>query len=267
GSSEWSSGVPGECGASGSGVAAGSFSGVSSTSVPLAASSVRSGTSHQCGSSSYGSDATTVPPPVRVRYHRVSPQAVAVTVSPLVSSRLSRAPGAAAATSRTVSASACPSSSPARSRASTSAHTNAESLRASSDSTSSAGRDGTSGASEPGQPGTAPLWLNSHVPAANGAAAASASAPERVASRTAASSARVRTTRARSAKDRSAQTGPARRYRAGTGSPSAYQPTPKPSALTVPYRCRRGAQDCRYRPCGGATSRPSSASSGPTYAI
>lgn len=135
------------------------------------------------------------------RYQRVSPQVVAVMLSPLVSSRLRREPGAASATSTTVSASACPSSSPPRSRARTSAHTSAESLRASSDSTSTAGRLCTRGASDPGHPFTAPLWLNSQGPVANGAAAASASAPARVASRTAPSRAPVRTTRVRSAKD------------------------------------------------------------------
>ncbi len=110
------------------------------------------------------------------------------------------------------------------------------------------------------------MWLNSQAPAANGAAAASASAPESVASRTAAISAPVRTTRARSAKDWSAQIGPARRYRAGTGSSCAYQPTPNPSAFTVPYRWCLGAQDWRYSPCGGATRSAPSGSSGPTYA-
>ncbi|CAM5393465.1 hypothetical protein SHIRM173S_12735 [Streptomyces hirsutus] len=119
----------------------------------------------------------------------------------------------------------------------------------------------------PGQPRTAPLWLNSQAPAANGAAAASPSAPARVASRTAASSAGVRTTRARSANDGSPQIGPAPRYRAGTGSPGAYQPTPKPSALTVPYRWCRGAHDWRYSPCGGSTRSRPSGSSGPTYAM
>lgn len=149
--------------------------------------------------------------PGSVRYQSVSPQAVATIVSPSVSSRLSREPGAAAATCKTVSASAWPGSSPPRSRFSASAQTNAESLRASRASSSSAGRVRASPAREPGQPGTAPLWLNSHRPAASGAAAASASAPESVASRTAASTAPERTTRARSAKDRSAQIGPARR--------------------------------------------------------
>lgn len=152
-----------------------------------------------------------MPRPGSARYQRVSPQAVAVMVSPLVRSRLSREPGAAAATSTTVSASAWPSVSPPRNRARTSAHTNAESLRASIVSSSAAGSEPVSGSSERGQSATAPLWLNSQVPAAYGAAAASASAPARVASRTAASSARLRTTRARSAKDRSAQMGPARR--------------------------------------------------------
>lgn len=205
--------------------------------------------------------------PGSARYQRVSPHAVAAIVSPSVRSRLSRESGAASATSATVSASAWPSSSPSRSRCSTSAHTSAESQRAARESSSAAGSVCASGARVPGQPLTAPLWLNSQGPEANGAAAASPSAPASVASRTAASIAPLLTTRARSAKERSAQMGPGRRYLAGTGSPSAYQPTPNPSALTVPYRCRRGAQDCRNRPWAGSTSSCPSGSAGPRKAI
>lgn len=145
------------------------------------------------------------------RYQRVSPQAVAAIDSPLVRRRLRREPGAAWATSTTVSASAWPSSSPARSRPRTSAQTSAESQRASRDNRSTGGSRWASAASVWGQPVTAPLWLNSQGPVANGAAAASPSAPANVASRTAASSAPVRTTRARSAKDWSPQMGTARR--------------------------------------------------------
>ena len=54
-----------------------------------------------------------------------------------------------------------------------------------------------------------------------------------------------------------------RRYLAGTGSPSAYQPTPKPSAFTTPCRCRRGAQACACRLCGGSISSERSVASSP----
>ncbi len=59
-------------------------------------------------------------------------------------------------------------------------------------------------------------------------------------------------TLATSAKEESDQMGAALRYLAGAGSPSAYQPTPNPSALTVPCRCRRGAQAWTRSPCGGS---------------
>ena len=114
-----------------------------------------------------------------------------------------------------------------------------------------------------GQPSSTPLWLNSQASAANGAAAASPSAIPGVADRTAASTAPDRVTRAMSGSDASPQIGVPRRYRAGTGSPSAYQPTPNPSAFTVPCRCLRGAQDCRYSPCGGSMSSDRSALAGP----
>ena len=64
------------------------------------------------------------------------------------------------------------------------------------------------------------------------------------ADRTAHSIARVVVTRARSGRQSSAQIGPLRRYLAGIGSSSAYQPTPKPSTFIVPCRCRRGAHAC-----------------------
>lgn len=170
-----------------------------------------SGTSCQSGSSSYGSEATTVPVPGSVRYQRLSPQAVAAMVAPSVSSRFSREAGAASASSRTAPPRASAGSSPRRSRCRTSAQTNAESVLACRDSSSTGGRADARGAAESGQPAIMPLWLKSHRPSAKGAAAASASAPATVASRTAASTAPARTTRARSAKDRSAQIGPARR--------------------------------------------------------
>lgn len=132
-------------------------------------------------------------------------------VAPSVSSRFSREPGAAAASSVTVSAIAWPAGSPPVRRFSTSAQMNAASQRAARRSSASAGSVAASPAALSGQPRTAPLWLNSQGPAAKGAAAASPSAPASVASRTAASSASLRTTLARSAKFRSPQTGAARR--------------------------------------------------------
>ncbi len=85
-----------------------------------------------------------------------------------------------------------------------------------------------------------------------------------LASRTAASSAPLRVTRVRSANDGSAQIGPEFRYRAGTGSPSAYQPAPKPSMFIVPLpRIIRGAQACRYRPSGGSMIASRSVTGGP----
>ena len=107
------------------------------------------------------------------------------------------------------------------------------------------------------------MWLNSQRPDAYGATAATPGSVPAVAQRTAASSAPADVTRATSAKDSSPQIGTARRYLAGSGSPGAYQPTPNPSAFTVPYRCRRGAQACRYRPCGGSMSTERSEADGP----
>ena len=81
-------------------------------------------------------------------------------------------------------------------------------------------------------------------------AAASPSAPATVASRTAASSAPAAYHPGQIGER---QVAPRWARRAGSarapGRPRAYQPTPKPSALTVPCRCRRGAQDCVYRLC------------------
>ncbi len=108
-----------------------------------------------------------------------------------------------------------------------------------------------------------PLWLNSQGPEANGAIAAAPWSVFPVAERTAASIAPDRITRARSANDSSPQIGPACRYRAGAGSGGAYQPTPNPSAFTVPCRCRRGAQACVHRPCGGSMITDCSVAGGP----
>src|ERR1035437_1708725 len=162
-----------------------------------------------------------------------------------------------------VSSSAAASPLPARSLRSTTAQMTAESQRASSASTSPAGRAAASVAPVSGQPLSAPLWLNSQRSAAYGAAAVSPASVSEVASRTAASTARLLVTLARSANVGSDQIGLARRYLAGTGAPSAYQPTPKPSAFTTPCRCRRGAQACACRLYGGSVSSERSVASLP----
>src|SRR5258708_7694962 len=74
------------------------------------------------------------------------------------------------------------------------------------------------------------------------------------AERTAHNIALERVTRAMSGRQSSAQIGPVRRYRAGTGSPPEYQPTPNPSTFIVPCRCHRGAHASWTRPCGGWNS-------------
>ena len=229
------------------------MSGRTLTPACVAVSTCRPGTSVQPGPSSSGSDATVtdhgaalpgVPEAAgRRRYQSVSPQAVAAIACPSVSRKLNRPAAPAASAAAMVPASATSKASPARSRRLISAHRNAESTIASTDSRMAAS-DGpaSSLAADSGHPSSRPLWLNSQRPSANGAAACSPAAVPSVAERTAASTARDLITRARSGSDGSPQMGVPRRYRAGTGSPSAYQPMPKPSALTVPCRCRRGAQ-------------------------
>ena len=181
------------------------------------------------------------------RYQSVSPQAVAAIDCPSVSRKLNRPVVPAASTAPIVSASAAAMERPARSRSSASAQRKAESTIASSDSSVAAAAPAVSATAtaDAGQPARIPLWLNSHGPDANGAAACSPTAMPAVALRTAASTAADRVTRAISSSDSSAQIGPSRRYLAGVGSPSAYQPTPNPSAFTVPWRICRGAQACR----------------------
>jgi hypothetical protein len=197
----------------------------------------------------------------------VSPAAVAATDRPSVSRKLNRPVPPAASTSAITAASATPAGAPARSLRSTSAHSSAESVSASRDVSSTGGSPAglspfpwgagavtDSGDRQACQSRRTPLWLNSQVSVPNGAAAAAPCAVPGVAERTAARTAPDRVTRAMSGSDGSFQMGMSRRYLAGTGSPSAYQPTPNPSAFTVPCRCRRGAHDCRYRPCGGSRS-------------
>ena len=221
----------------------------------VAVSECRSGTSVQPGWSSPGSDATTTAPADR-RYQSVSPQAVAAIDVPSVTRKLNRPLPPPASMAVMTAASAVSIVAPAWSHSSTSCHRNAESTIASSESRVRAA--GACAAAESGQPSSRPLWLNSHWSAANGAAACSPPAVRGLASR-----AVDRVTRARSGSDGSPQIGTPRRYRAGTGSPSAYQPMPNPSALTVPCRCRRGAQACRYSPCGGSIRTDRSVAGGP----
>ena len=235
-------------------------SGRTLTSDGVAVSECRSGTSVHPGWSSPGSDATTTDPADR-RYQSVSPQAVAAIDVPSVTRKLNRPLPPPASMAVMVAARAVSIAAPAWSHSRTSAHRNAESTIASSESRVLAA--GACAAAESGQPSSRPLWLNSHWSEANGAAACSPTAVPGVASRTAASTAADRVTRARSGSDGSPQIGCPRRYRAGTGSPSAYQPMPNPSALTVPCRCRRGAHACRYSPCGGSISTDRSVAEGP----
>src|SRR3989442_1665108 len=239
----------------------GAASSATLTCCGVAVTTEPSGTSVQPGSSSHGSEATTTAGPER--YHTVSPAAVAAITRPSVSRKLNRPVRPAERSAPTVSASASAGARPRCSRCRISTHSRAESTRASSPSSESAGNVAASPAADRGHPSSTPLWLNSHGPDANGATEAVLSSVPAVAQRTAASSAPALVTRATSAKDSSPQMGTERRYLAGAGSPGAYQPTPNPSAFTVPYRCRRGAQDCVYRPCGGSMSTERSVTGGP----
>ena len=78
----------------------------------------------------------------------------------------------AAATSGTMSAMASAGGTPGLSRSRTSAHTSAESVGRVQGEQVGGRQQAGQRATEPGQPVTAPLWLNSQRPAANGAAAA-----------------------------------------------------------------------------------------------
>jgi hypothetical protein len=86
-----------------------------------------------------------------------------------------------------------------------------------------------------------PLCDSSHEPDWNGATAVSSSGIPALADRTAASTQVEEMTGATEAKDASLHKGLADRQRAGTGQPGAKKPTPHPSALIVPWRCRLGA--------------------------
>jgi len=163
----------------------------------------------------------------------------AATMRPIIerllpgASIVSRPPPASSAR-QTTSVSAASTGLPRASRSHVTAHNNAESVGASSRVTAAGSRPHTNRAATSGQPATAPLWLNNRRPSRNGAAAARPPPMPLVADRTAASSAPVRTTLARSAHVSSAQIGPASRCRAGSSTPSTYQPIPNPSALTTP---------------------------------
>src|SRR5690242_11026637 len=194
----------------------------------------RSGTSTQAGSSSSGSELTSTPPS-RAIQDSVSPHVVAAMTWPLVASKLSRP----LRTFRTVSASASGSGAPTSSRPLTTAANMALSIRV-----SVRVEGGSTAAIASGS--TAPLWLNKPPPdSRKGAAPDSSTGCGGVAERTAATTQPEVTVGAREAKERSLQIGCARRNCTGSLWPAAYQPTPYPSALTVPYRCRRGAHDCR----------------------
>ncbi len=195
---------------------------------------------------------------------RACVHAVAASTCPSVSIRFSREFGASSATRSTSQASTCPGGSPRRSRCRASAHSRAESVGASRLSSSVTGRVAASPASESGQPATTPLWLNSHGPSVNGAHAVSTTGMPIVPERTAASTAPEEITRASRGRSASAQIGTVRRYRAGSGWPGAYQPTPKPSALMVPPpRMSAGAQDWRSSECGWFSSRSARGTGGP----
>jgi hypothetical protein len=109
------------------------------------------------------------------------------------------------------------------------------------------------------------LWLNSHRPSVNGAAAVSITGMPRVAARAAASTADDRVAAARAGSDASAHIGQARRYRtAGPVGPSGYQPTPNPSAFIVPpRRMSRGAHVWWASECGGSYSSADNGTGGP----
>jgi hypothetical protein len=144
---------------------------------------------------------------------------------------------------------------PARSRSRISAHTSAESVGASSVSRSRTGSRPAGPAIVSGQPRTTPLWLNSHGPSANGAAAVATTGMPTVADRTAASAAPATVDAARAGSDASVQIGWPPRWRTGGPPPGGYHATPNPSALIVPPpRMSRGAQAWRARACGGSNS-------------
>ncbi|SBT42444.1 hypothetical protein GA0070621_1513 [Micromonospora narathiwatensis] len=169
-----------------------------------------SGTARQPGSSSRGSEASSTDSGVR-RTDSACPATLATTVTPSVSSRFNRDPGAAAATAATVPATAAAGSSPARSRCRTSAQSSAASVGASSVSRSRTGSPAASGTTVSGQPRTTPLWLNNQRPSANGAAAVSCTGMPTVADRTAASTAPATVTAASSGRVVSLHSGRARR--------------------------------------------------------
>ena len=114
------------------------------------------------------------------------------------------------------------------------------------------------------KPSTAPLWANSHRPEANGWAPESSTGAGAVAPRTTAIAAPLATTPLKLSKDRSAQIDRADLWTAGSGRRSrSYQPTPNPSAFTVPDAWSRGAYAWWWRECGGSTKSASNVIGGP----
>src|SRR6266498_4080252 len=229
----------------------------------VAVTSWPSGTGCHWVTSSSGSElSSTCAAPWRIE--SAWPSAVATTVSPSVSSTFSRDPGAAVATSTTVSATALPGDAPSRSRSRTSAHNSAESVGASRVTRSVTGSRSASPATESGQPTTSPLWLNNHRSSVNGGVAVSTTGMRAVADRTAARIAPAIVTAASAGRSGSVHIGRARRYRTGVVAPSGYQPTPKPSALMVPPpRMSFGAHDWCTRACGGSNSKRDNGIGGP----
>lgn len=168
----------------------------------------------------------------------MSPQAVASSRSPSPSRTLSRAAGSSAPTT----AIRLPSSSGAASR---------YDARTAESHTDSARGQASAGSTDRS---TTPLCDNDHPWRTKGAQALSSVGIPTVASRTAATTHPAATWAATEASDASDHIGPELRQRAGPGAEEAsgglHQLTPHPSALTVPCRCRRGAQLCCSNPCG-----------------
>jgi hypothetical protein len=198
---------------------------------------------------------------------RAWPYTVAAIVSPSVSSRLRRDPGAAAETSPTTEDNASPGVAPARRRTRISAHSSALSVGASRVSRSRGGIRQARAAALSGQPTILPLWLNSQRSKRNGAAADSVTGMPTVAERTAASTALECVAEANAGRSASVHSGRHRRYRSGFEAFKGNQPTPKPSALMVPPpRMSWGAHACRESECGDVNSRSASGIGGPRYA-
>ena len=143
------------------------------TASAVATTSCPSGTGRQPGSSSSGSEATSTDAGRVARTDSACPTVVATTVRAVGEQQVEPRPGGGRGDRRRPSRpTASAGSAPARSRCRTSAHSSAESVGASRVSRSRTGSAG--GERRPPRPAsraTTPLWLNSHRPSANGAAA------------------------------------------------------------------------------------------------